>query len=113
MMTWLDEQVVSKGAGKALHNLMFPKDVEYINCLHEKPVMASRVDGLDNEGQGKLPPYWGDEKRWKRWTRERFPAIKLAGRALGNERYKVRSLKVLGFDYEDWKQTAGVAEQLF
>ncbi|KAG9255911.1 uncharacterized protein F5Z01DRAFT_524154 [Emericellopsis atlantica] len=110
MTTWLEEQVASKGAGKALHNLMFPKDVEYINRLHDRSVTAGRVDGGDNDGQGKLPPYWGGEKRW---TRERFPAIKLASRALGKERHKVRSLSELGFDYEEWKKrTAGVAEEL-
>ena len=109
MTAWVDALRKEKGENKALHNLAFPKDVHYINRLHDLSVTAKDVPGLENGGRGKTPVYWGKEKEW---TRERFPMIKLASRALGEERHKVRSLKELGFDYEEWRKEKEVAEKL-
>lgn len=90
---------LAKGA-RAMHNMAFPQDADYINRLHDAAVSAKPVQGLDNEGKGKIPPYWGEDKRW---ARERFPMIKIASRALGDKRHEIRTLKELGFDYEAWK----------
>ncbi|KAH8647262.1 thiol-specific monooxygenase [Xylariales sp. PMI_506] len=100
MKAWEAELVREKGEGKAVHAMPFPRDVEYINRLHDASLSAKKAEGLDNDGAGKIPPYWGADKAW---TRERFPAIKIASRALGDKRHEVRTLKELGFDYSDWK----------
>ncbi|KAK3051452.1 monooxygenase [Extremus antarcticus] len=89
----------TKGEGKSLHNLAFPKDVDYINRLHDLSISARKVDGLENAGIGKIPPYWGSDKAW---VRERFPAIKVASRALGDKRHEVKTLEELGFNYREY-----------
>ncbi|KAM0274385.1 hypothetical protein ACHAQH_007887 [Verticillium albo-atrum] len=85
------------GGGKAIHTMLFPKDVDYLNKLYERSVSAARVEGLENDGKGKVPPYWGPEKRW---TRERVPLIKVASRLQGERRHEIKTLAELGFDYE-------------
>jgi len=57
--------------------------------------------GAKGETVGKEPPYWGEKEYW---TRERFPAIKKAFQALGEDRHKIRSLREVGFDFEEWKR---------
>lgn len=99
MLEWESRLTEEKGEGKFIHNLAFPKDVRYINHLHDAALSASKVPGLDNQGVGKIPPYWGPEKAW---TRERFPLIKQAARALGEKRHHIKSLGELGFDYSAW-----------
>ncbi|CAK7221939.1 monooxygenase [Sporothrix bragantina] len=91
-----EQLVASPLQGRGAHNLGFPKDVAYINRLHDLAMAAERVSGLDNDGVGKVPPYWGPEQAW---VRERFPAIKVAFRALGEERRKIGRLEQLGFDF--------------
>jgi len=86
-----------------LHNMAFPQDVEYINTLYAQSMAADSnrdLFGPDNEGSGKIPPYWGADKAW---MRERFPLIKAACRALGEKRHAIRTLEELGFDYAKWK----------
>ncbi len=95
----LAEEQMLVGEGKAIHNLAVPKDINYINRLRERSLSAERTDGLENDGVGKMPPHWDGEKAW---CRERFPAIKIAARALGDDRHRVQSLHELGFDYEAW-----------
>lgn len=105
---WLEKE---KGKGKALHNLATPKDVEYINRLHALSEQARRAPErrLENDGKGKAPPYWGPDKAW---VRERLPFIKLASRALGERRHTVKTMKQLGFDYDEWKKEAQAGEKL-
>lgn len=100
MLDWEAGVLAEKGEGRQVHNLAFPRDAEYINRLHDASMAAKRVARLDNEGVGKVPPYWGADKAW---VRERFPLIKLASRALGERRHEVRTLEELGFDYRAWK----------
>lgn len=106
MRAWEAKLLEDKGDGKMLHNLAFPKDLEYINMLYARSLEAERRPGLENDGVGKIPPFWDDEKRW---TRERFPLIKIASRKLGEKRYEVTKLEELGFDYKAWK--AGLSEE--
>ncbi|WXC54847.1 hypothetical protein SNK03_000826 [Fusarium graminearum] len=112
MEAWVEEQHEKKGEGKAIHVMAFPEDVDYVNRLHGLSKAAPRAPelGLENEGQGKLPPYWGLDKRW---VRERVPKIKLASRAAGEKRHELRRLEDLGFDYEEWKRTVEEGERLF
>lgn len=100
MIAWEAARLAEKGDTRALHNLAFPDDVKYINRLHDASVAAEKVAGLDNDGAGRIPPYWGADKSW---TRERFPLIKAASRALGERRHEVRTLEELGFDFQAWK----------
>ncbi|CAK7216768.1 monooxygenase [Sporothrix curviconia] len=95
------ELVASPLNGRGAHNLGFPQDVAYINRLHDRSLQADRVPGLANDGVGKMPPYWGPEQAW---VRERFPAIKVAFRALGEERQGIGRLEQLGFDFAAWEK---------
>lgn len=81
---------------KTSHNLAFPKDVAYINHLYQCSIACAKALGLDNDGVGKMPPYWDAEKAW---VRENFPLIKAASRDLGNKRHEIKTLKDLGFTY--------------
>lgn len=77
------------------HILGYPADAEYINSLHDWALSATPRSGLDNDGRGKLPPYWDEETCW---VREMTPRIKAVARALGPEdRKSVRTLGELGF----------------
>ncbi|KAH9886366.1 putative flavin dependent monooxygenase [Xylariomycetidae sp. FL2044] len=109
MEEWEARMLKEKGEGKSLHNLAFPKDVEYINRLHDTSILAKKRQGLDNDGVGKIPPYWGADKAW---VRERFPLIKIASRALGEKRHEVKTLQELGFDYHAWKASLEMEEKL-
>ncbi|KAI8286382.1 Thiol-specific monooxygenase [Colletotrichum sp. SAR 10_98] len=106
MREWEAKMLKDKGESKMLHNLAFPKDLDYINMLHARSLEAVKREGLENDGVGKIPPFWDDEKRW---TRERFPLIKIASRKLGEKRHEVTTLEQLGFDYKAWK--AGLSEE--
>jgi hypothetical protein len=92
--------ILEKKGPRALHNLPFLEDVQYINRLHNSSVAAEKIAGLENDGVGKIPPYWGADKAW---TRQRFPLIKAASRALGEKRLEIKTLEELGFDYQAWK----------
>ena len=109
MEEWVRSLVKEKGHSKAIHNLAVPKDVNYINRLHALSLGAKKVPGLENDGVGKMPPYWGPEQLW---IRERMPLIKLASRALGDQRLHCKSLKELGFDYDAYKAAAEDGERL-
>jgi len=124
MKAWEESVIEEMGTGRDFHVLKFPKDADHINMLHDWALSAdgegrdpnvtngyvrqrSVADGEDasasSEGKtvGKEPPYWGEKEYW---TRERFPAIKKAFQALGEDRHKVRSLQEVGFDFEEWKR---------
>lgn len=102
MRQWEADLLRKQGESKAVHNLAFPKDVYYINELHDSSLLAIRAEGLENDGVGKIPPHWGTDKAW---TREKFPQIKVACRALGEKRHEVKTLEELGFDYVAWQRT--------
>ncbi|KAI9834564.1 MAG: hypothetical protein M1819_002940 [Sarea resinae] len=109
MGAWEDSVVDERGAGREYHTLMFPLDADNINDLREWSEQAERRKGLDNNGLGKLPPFW-DEK--ERWTRERFPAIKKAFMEKGEARHDIRTMEELGFDFEAWKRENESASSL-
>ncbi|KAG8623436.1 hypothetical protein KVT40_008412 [Elsinoe batatas] len=95
MEAWEENQQEASGGGRNFHLLKFPKDAEYINMMHDW-VMSS-----DEPEKGKKPPRWGEEEFW---LRERFPAIKKAYHDLGEQRFKVKSVDELGFDFKKWKE---------
>ena len=100
MERWEASLIADRGNEKAKHNLAVPRDVDYINRLWHRSMSAGSQPGLTNDGAGKIPPYWGEEKRW---VRERFPMIKLAAKRLGERRHEIRSLEELGFNFAEWK----------
>ncbi|KAJ5219974.1 Flavin monooxygenase FMO [Penicillium chermesinum] len=89
------------GDGQGFNTLPFPLDADYISYLYGLCQDAGKRDGLENGGNGKAPPYWGEKERW---TRERFPLIKKASQALGSRRGEITSLEQLGFNFEEEKK---------
>ncbi|KAF4120882.1 Flavin-binding monooxygenase-like [Geosmithia morbida] len=97
MRAWESETYKDGNMGKSVHNLAFPKDVNYINKLHDWSLAAAKRDGLENDGAGKMPPYWDSKAAW---TRERFPLIKAAYRGYGGRKQDLKTIEDLGFIYE-------------
>ncbi|KAJ6032239.1 hypothetical protein N7540_002971 [Penicillium herquei] len=104
MERWIEEWKLMRGEGHSFNVLGFPLDADYINSLYEKSARAVHRDGLENDGRGKEPPFWGTKARW---TREKIPLIKKASQALGSRRREITSLEELGFKYEESLETAG------
>ena len=92
MSRWEEKAIAERGAGKAFHVLLFPKDIEYHNEIVD---WATRAAGHG----GKLPMKWSAEEIW---VRERFPAIKRAFSDRGHARHGVETVQELGFDYDAW-----------
>jgi hypothetical protein len=101
MEDWETDWIANHGPGKSFNSLAFPLDADYINFLHDYSLQARQKDGLENDGHGKKPPYWGEKERW---VRKMFPIIKVASRELGSRRKEITSLEALGFDFEQWKE---------
>lgn len=92
MRRWEEKVIAERGAGKAFHVLLFPKDIEYHNELVD---WATRATGHG----GKSPMKWSEKEIW---VRERFPEIKRAFADRGHARHGVKTLQELGFDYDAW-----------
>ncbi|KAJ5918351.1 Flavin monooxygenase FMO [Penicillium verhagenii] len=107
MVHWIEEWKSQRGDGRNFNILAFPLDAEYINYLHHQSSMAVPRDGLENNGSGKQPPFWGEKEKW---TRARFPLIKKASQALGHRRREVTSLEQLGFGFEETLQDTGLSK---
>ena len=106
---WEQEQIADTGDGRSFHLLPFPKDGNYINELSSWALRASGKEGLENNGQGKMPPVWGE---WEFWCRENFPAIRQAFGKLGNRRFETRTLEEVGFSYDEYKKKLNRDEKL-
>ena len=100
MKSWEDAVVSKKGNGKPFHFLNFPQDADYLNFLYDWAAKAKKRPGLENSGNGKQGPRWGDKERW---LRQRFPEIRKAYVGKGQQREKVKNTKELGFNYEEWE----------
>lgn len=107
MYEWEESTVASRGEGKSFHIIGFPGDADYINFMHDWAAKAEPRDGLVNDGQGKIGPYWGEEQRW---IRERFTRIKEAFASKGEARHHCRLLEDLGYDFAAWKRRQGNSE---
>ncbi|KAF2803108.1 FAD/NAD(P)-binding domain-containing protein [Mytilinidion resinicola] len=99
MQKWENDRIAEVGAGRDFHLLPFPKDAEYINELSRWALSAPAKAGLENGGQGKVPPVWG---KWEYWCRDNFAAIRRAFVARGDARASVRTLEELGFDFKEY-----------
>ncbi|KAJ4982594.1 Thiol-specific monooxygenase 6 [Stagonosporopsis vannaccii] len=101
MEKWEEAQQAEAGDGRAFHLLPFPKDGHNINELSKWALSAPRRAGLENEGQGMIPPVWGE---WEFWCRENFPAIRQAFGKLGEKRFEARTLEEVGFSFDEYKK---------
>ena len=100
MRAWEDTLIAQRGSGKVFHVLASPEDAECLNMLYRWAETASRKEGLENDGLGKMGTYWDERLRWMRL---RFPEIKTRYAALGEGRRAVRTVEQLGFDFRAWK----------
>lgn len=107
MREWEDKTIKEMGSGRSFHFLQFPKDANYINNLSNWALAAPSREGLDNKGKGKAPPTWGP---CEVWVRENFQKIRRAFIAKGEERSKVRCIKELGFNYEEYSKEMAMDE---
>ncbi|KIW68189.1 hypothetical protein PV04_04150 [Phialophora macrospora] len=103
MQAWEREVIQKQGDGKNFHLKKFPEDAAQINELFDWALRAERRDGLENDGLGKLGTRW-DERHV--WMRSRFPDIKAAYSAKGEDRLKIRKIEELGFDFDKWREHA-------
>lgn len=108
MDAWVERRVRDTPPG-ARHTLSYPEDVNYINRLFKlsQEAVPNAELGLENNGAGKIPPYWDEEKSW---VRSKIFPIKVASRELGDRRKDYKTLKQLGFDFEAWKAEQGVLQ---
>lgn len=100
MKAWEDGVYKETGGGRDFHLLLFPKDANYINMMHQWAMSATH-----GESKGKKPPFWGEKEYW---MREQFPAIKRAFQERGEDRQNVRTLEELGFDFEEFKRRKSI-----
>ncbi|KAL6243618.1 monooxygenase [Rhinocladiella similis] len=103
MQKWELDNIEKHGDGKYFHLKKFPQDAAQINELYAWAQEASKRDGLENEGVGRLGARW-DERQV--WMRSRFPDIKAAYLKRGEAKVKVRTMEELGFDFEEWRRGA-------
>ncbi|KAF2705798.1 FAD/NAD(P)-binding domain-containing protein [Pleomassaria siparia CBS 279.74] len=107
MTAWEEDTKKEQGDGRNFHVMSFPKDGNYINGLGRWAGEAETREGLDNGGRGKLGPRWGE---WEFWCRENFPTIRVKFGERGEERVGIRTLKELGFDFEEHLKTKAKEE---
>lgn len=119
MESWERSTLQESGGGRKFHVLQFPKDADILNMLHDRALGADQRGDVHHElhgrrlssgisehersevSLGKLPPYWGEKEYW---IRERFPKIKKAFQAYGEERHAKRTLEDVGFSFEGWRK---------
>jgi cation diffusion facilitator CzcD-associated flavoprotein CzcO len=100
MKDWEIDWIANHGSGRSYNSMPYPLDAEYINYFHNYSLQAEPKDGLENDGKGKIPPYWGEKEKW---VRSMFPKIKAATRLLGGAKQNITTLEELGFDFEATK----------
>ncbi|EXJ60908.1 hypothetical protein A1O7_05061 [Cladophialophora yegresii CBS 114405] len=103
MRDWERQVIRKNGDGKNFHLKRFPEDAAQINELFAWALEAERKEGLEKEGLGKLGTSWGERQVW---MRSRFPDIKAAYAAKGEDRVTVRRIEELGFDFDRWREHA-------
>ena len=94
MEAWEADRMRQKGSGKKFHELTVPEDLDYLNNLVDWAEQASEREGVKD----MLPRKWNEHDYW---VRRNFPAIKKAFANRGEERWKVRHIEDLDFEYRD------------
>lgn len=96
MYKWEEETIRQRGAGREFHYLPFPADLQYLNQMYDWALSAEPKFGLENQGQGKIGTYWGEEQSW---IRARLAVMRDEFAKQGERRHSIRSLKELGFEF--------------
>ncbi|CAI6308091.1 unnamed protein product [Periconia digitata] len=99
MEEWQQKTISESVVSRNFHLLPAPKDAQYMNEMSDWALSAPPREGLENEGQGKIPPRWGE---YEFWCRENFPSIRKAFMAFGEERTNVTELADVAFGYNDF-----------
>lgn len=94
-----EAEMKDKPDPKTFHVVAFPADLEMQNKLYEWAEQAEPREGLERDGKGKEGRRWSEPDFW---LRTRLPTIKSAFAAAGEKRKGIRTVKELGFDYEEW-----------
>jgi thioredoxin reductase len=102
MRAWEKRLLEERGDGKAMHVLNFPEDADYLNMLYDWAASATPRQGLESDGIGLLGTRWDDKRRW---MRSQIPATKRTYAERGEDRFIVRTVEELGFDFEKWQDT--------
>lgn len=103
METWELETIRKNGDGKYFHLKKFPGDAAQINELYDWALKAKKRKGLVGDGVGKLGTRWNERDVW---MRSKFPEIKGAFLARGEDRFRVTTIEELGFDFNQWRRRA-------
>jgi cation diffusion facilitator CzcD-associated flavoprotein CzcO len=107
MRAWEKAMLEERGDGKGMHTLNFPQDVDQLNMLYDWAAFAPTCEGLENGGVGLMGTRWDERLRW---MRSQFPAIKRAYAERGEDRFSVKTVEELGFDFERWRREAQMEE---
>jgi len=99
MEEWQQKRISESIVSRNFHLLPTPTDAHYMNDMSNWALSAPPREGLENDGQGKIPPRWGE---YEFWCRENFPAIRKAFMGFGEERIKLTELADVGFGYDDF-----------
>lgn len=117
MQAWELATQEEMGNGRNFHLLPFPKDGQYLNYMSQWAMTAEGRTGagdgwtgepLENDGQGKLPPVWGN---WEFWCRENFPKIRQAFGQRGEARHQITSVEEVGFKFDEAEYRKGKCEE--
>ena len=103
MREWEKETIKQKGNGKYFHLKKLHEDAAQINDLYRWAGLATSLPDPENDRQGKVGSSWGEREVW---TRSRFPEIKAAYAARGDERVHTKSIEELGFGFNKWRHNA-------
>jgi cation diffusion facilitator CzcD-associated flavoprotein CzcO len=109
MRRWEENNIKEKGNGKYFHLMRFPEDCAQINDLHEWALMASKKEGLENDGNGKLGTAWHEKQVL---MRSKFGEIKGKYVSRGAERVRATSIEQLGFAFDFSSKQGKSQEQM-
>ena len=98
MQKWEEDLLATTPAGGHFHSLEPPpRDGNHLNFLYDWANQADKKEGLENDGNGKLPARWGPIEFWQR---SKIPEMRKAFSKLTlQEREKVLTVEDLGFVY--------------
>ena len=100
MTKWINEHYIAIDKPQ----LRYPHDIDYLN---EMLRWAEEGEGNAGSGMNKtnFPVQWSEAKRW--W-RQQVPFARKAFRDLGELRFAITTMKMLGFEYTIKNGTAAI-----
>ena len=98
MQDWQDIILRERGAGRTLHALTPPLDLEYMKEMYDWSKQADGRKLSENGAVGKMPRWWDEELCWLRLT---AAEMKKAFNAKGEERLNVLKYEDLNFRFRE------------